>query len=113
MISSSFRWGRRGVMCFIHRHGPLAPVTTATATPGRRAPASRLLDREFLAARFIHAVGQLNSVEPWARSRRVAAGDLCAVLQIVTTGFEPPRSSSGNSRRKDWIGTFTAPVMWP
>src|SRR5262249_58876952 len=100
MISSSFRWGRRGVMCFIHRHGPLAPVTTATATPGRRAPASRLLDREFLAAPFIHAFGQLNSVEPWARSRRVAAGGLGAVFEIRTAGLGAPRSTSGNSRRQ-------------
>jgi hypothetical protein len=76
-------------------------------------PASRLLDREFLAAPFIHALGKLNSFKPVRAQNGVAAGDLCAVLQTVTTGLEPSRARRGNSRRKDWIGTFTAPVMWP
>src|SRR5215470_538107 len=38
-------------------------VTTTDATLARRAPVSRLLDREFLAAPVIHALGQLHSVE--------------------------------------------------
>ena len=45
-----------------HAAGP-SLVTTTDATLARRAPASRLLDREFLAAPVIYALGQLHSVE--------------------------------------------------
>jgi hypothetical protein len=45
---------------------PIIPpiATILTATLDRHAPASRLLDREFLAAPFIHALGKLNSFKP-------------------------------------------------
>src|SRR5215472_10996172 len=39
-------------------------VTTTAAALNRCTPKSRVLDREFLTAPFIHALGQLNSLEP-------------------------------------------------